>query len=69
MSNQDNTGKPEQITDLQPGQRVRYSHEGQEILLTIQGRGDGDTVDAISEDGVETFLMSSDIPEIQILQG
>lgn len=60
---------PDKITDLQPGQRVRYSHGGEEILLTIQGRGEGRTVDAISEDGVETFLMSSDLANIQILQG
>ena len=60
---------PERITDLQPGQRVSYPEDGQEILLTIQGSPDGRTVDALSEDGVETFLMSSDLANIQILKG
>lgn len=64
-----NNQAPERITDLQPGQRVSYPEDGQEILLTVKGSPDGKTVDTISEDGVETFLTSSDLPKIQILKG
>lgn len=68
MNKPDNTGRPEKIIDLEPGQRVRYSDKGEEVLLTIQGSPDGETVDALSEDGVETFLMSSDLINIEILK-
>lgn len=66
MSKQDNTVKPERITDLQPGQRVSYPEDGQEILLTVKGSPDGKTVDVISEDGVETFLIATDIKKITL---
>lgn len=52
------------ITDLKPGQKIKY-REGPEVYtLTILESPDGETVNAITEEGIETFLMTTDIKDI-----